>query len=93
MATMGTHTTERRHFADRRADSSRGLSAVDWAAMVILIVGGINWGLVGLMNFDLVAALFGEMTGAARIVYALVGLSALYAVYLLTKLAGEQRTT
>jgi uncharacterized membrane protein YuzA (DUF378 family) len=46
--------------------------------LVLLIVGGLNWGLVGLFNFDLVASLFGEMSAVSRIVYALVGLSALW---------------
>jgi uncharacterized membrane protein YuzA (DUF378 family) len=46
--------------------------------LVLLIVGGLNWGLVGLLNFDLVAAIFGEMSPLSRIVYSLVGLSALW---------------
>jgi|KBSMisStandDraft_5_1062788.scaffolds.fasta_scaffold343614_2 uncharacterized membrane protein YuzA (DUF378 family) len=46
-------------------------------ALILLIVGGLNWGLVGLLNFDLVAAIFGEMSVLSRAVYALVGLSAL----------------
>ena len=46
--------------------------------LLLLIVGGLNWGLVGLLDFDLVAALFGEMSLLSRIVYSLVGLSALY---------------
>ena len=46
--------------------------------LVLLIVGGLNWGLVGLFNFDLVASLFGEMSAVSRIVCALVGLSALW---------------
>ena len=45
--------------------------------LVLLIVGGLNWGLVGLFGFDLVAAIFGAMSPLSRIVYALVGLSAL----------------
>jgi uncharacterized membrane protein YuzA (DUF378 family) len=52
-------------------------------AAVLTIVGGLNWGLVGLFKFDLVAAIFGgmqfgEVNVASRIVYTLVGLSALY---------------
>jgi uncharacterized protein len=52
-------------------------------AAILTIVGGINWGLVGLFKFDLVAAVlggmhFGEVNVASRIVYTLVGLSALY---------------
>jgi uncharacterized membrane protein YuzA (DUF378 family) len=46
--------------------------------LVLLIVGGLNWGLVGLFGFDLVAALFGDMSALSRIVYALVGVSALW---------------
>jgi len=46
--------------------------------LILLIVGGLNWGLVGLLNFDLVAALFGVESILSRIVYILVGLSALW---------------
>ena len=46
--------------------------------LVLLIVGGLNWGLVGLFGFDLVAAIFGEMSALSRIVYTLVGASALW---------------
>ena len=63
-----------------------GLSALDWVAMVLMIVGGLNWGLVGAFEFDLVATLFGEMTAISRLVYVLVGLAALYGVFMLTKL-------
>ncbi|MDQ3471820.1 MAG: DUF378 domain-containing protein [Pseudomonadota bacterium] len=58
----------------------RGLNLI---TLVLLIVGGLNWGLVGLFDFDLVAALFGEMSTLARIVYALVGLSAIYQIVVL----------
>ncbi|APG87477.1 hypothetical protein SAMCCGM7_pC0274 (plasmid) [Sinorhizobium americanum CCGM7] len=43
--------------------------------LILVIVGGLNWGLVGLFSFDLVAAVFGAGSGLARIVYILVGLS------------------
>jgi uncharacterized protein len=46
--------------------------------LLLLIVGGLNWGLVGLFDFDLVAALFGEMSVISRAVYVLVGASALW---------------
>lgn len=46
-------------------------------AMILLIVGGLNWGLVGAFNFDLVAALLGAGSVAARVVYVVVGLSAI----------------
>lgn len=51
---------------------------LDIVAYVLILVGALNWGLVGLFGFDLVAALFGEMTIFSRIVYALVGVAAVY---------------
>jgi uncharacterized membrane protein YuzA (DUF378 family) len=93
MATMNPHLTERRHTPERRspAGSSMGrrMGAIDWLAMVLMIIGGINWGLIGLMNIDLVSTIFGDMTTASRTVYGLVGLSALYSIYTLSKMAGE----
>lgn len=53
------------------------MKPLDTLATVLLIVGGLNWGLVGVAHFDLVAALFGDMSTLSRIVYSLVGLSAL----------------
>lgn len=60
------------------------LNALDVIALVLVVVGGLNWGFVGLFNFDLVATLFGDMTAISRVVYALVGLAALYTIYLAT---------
>ncbi len=62
------------------------LGAIDWIAYVLAIVGGLNWGLVGAFNFNLVAAIFGEMSALSRIIYVLVGLSAIYLIYTATKL-------
>ena len=65
---------------------------LDTLAAALLIVGGLNWGLVALAKFDLVAWIFGEEFGttniASRIVYGLVGLSAVYAI---ASLAGRRR--
>jgi uncharacterized membrane protein YuzA (DUF378 family) len=49
-----------------------------WIALVLLVIGGLNWLLVGAFNFDLVAAIFGEMSTASRVVYVLVGLAAIW---------------
>lgn len=49
------------------------MKAVDVIAAVLVVVGALNWGLVGLFNVDLVAALFGDMSVVSRLVYALVG--------------------
>ncbi|UWP96404.1 DUF378 domain-containing protein [Aliiroseovarius crassostreae] len=46
--------------------------------LILVCIGGVNWGLVGLANFDLVAALLGDMSILSRIVYLLVGVSAVY---------------
>jgi uncharacterized membrane protein YuzA (DUF378 family) len=46
-----------------------------WLALVLVIIGAVNWGLVGLFQFDLVAALFGPASGLSRLVYSLVGLA------------------
>lgn len=53
------------------------LGGLDWLALILVIVGG-NWGLIGLFDYDLVASIFGDMSGISRVVYTLVGLSAVY---------------
>ena len=53
-------------------------NVLDYIALALTIIGGLNWGLIGAMNFNLVTALFGEGTTLTRIVYILVGLAALY---------------
>ncbi len=63
------------------------LNSLQWVALILIIVGGLNWGLVGLLNFDLVAAIFGMMSALSRIVYILVGLSAIYTLGSLGRLA------
>lgn len=63
------------------------LNAMDWAALVLVIVGGLNWGLVGAFGFDLVATIFGDMSMISRIVYGLVGVAAIYFGAVSTKLA------
>ena len=59
-------------------------NALDWIALALVIIGGLNWGLVGLMNLDLVHALLGSIPVLAQAVYILVGLSALYVLYMET---------
>lgn len=54
------------------------LGTIDWLALILIIVGGLNWGLVGIFNFNLVTAIFGEGSGLSRIVFALVGIAAIY---------------
>ncbi|OGM92937.1 DUF378 domain-containing protein [Candidatus Wolfebacteria bacterium RIFOXYB1_FULL_54_12] len=67
----------------------RKLNALDWIALVLVIVGGLNWGLVGIFNFDLVTATFGVMSALSKTVYTLVGLSAVYLSTISMKLAKQ----
>lgn len=59
------------------------MKIIDKIALVLIIIGAINWGLIGLFKFDLVAAIFGNMTLLSRIVYSLVGVSGLWGIKLL----------
>ena len=52
----------------------------DWIAMVVVVIGGLNWGLVGLFDIDLIAAIFGPLSAVSRIIYTIVGLGAVYIV-------------
>ena len=67
------------------------MNVVNKLTLALLVVGGLNWGLVGLLNFDLVAALFGEMSPLSRIVYSLVGASALWQLMPLLGVAEANR--
>lgn len=62
------------------------INALDWTAIILLVVGGINWGLIGLFNLDLVATIFGEMSVLSRVVYIMVGISAIYVLIVASKL-------
>lgn len=56
-------------------------------SLVLIIIGAINWGLIGFFGFNLVAAIFGPMSVISRIIYALVGLAGLYGIAMLVKLS------
>lgn len=67
------------------------MRALNGITLILLIVGGLNWGLVGAFDFNLVSALFGDMTPLSRIVYILVGLSALYQIVPLSRMLSGDR--
>ncbi len=54
------------------------MKAVNAVALLLIIIGGVNWGLVGFFDFNLVDTLFGAGSALARVVYAVVGLAAVY---------------
>ena len=62
------------------------LTTLDYIAIILVIVGGLNWSLVGAFNFDLVKTIFGDMSTISRVVYILVGISALYLFSTLPKI-------
>ena len=65
------------------------MKTLDYIALILVVIGAINWGLIGFFSFDLVRAIFGDMTLIARIVYALVGVSGLYALSFFGRLRNE----
>lgn len=94
MATINAPASERRHISDRRTTQGSArkstFNALDWIAMILVMIGGLNWGLVGLINYDVVAALFGTQTPASRIVYVVIALAALYTIYTSSKMASSR---
>ncbi len=56
------------------------MKGLDYTLLTFVIIGAINWGLIGFFQFDLVAFIFGNMSWLSRIIYALVGLSGLYMI-------------
>lgn len=56
------------------------MKLLNYIALTIAIVGAVNWGLIGLFNFDLVAFIFGEMSWLSKVVYTLVGLAGIYLI-------------
>jgi uncharacterized membrane protein YuzA (DUF378 family) len=70
------------------------MKSLHWIALVLVVVGAINWGLVGLFQFDLVATLFGGPSATlSRVVYALVGLSGIVVAATSAALAGTPRVS
>jgi uncharacterized protein len=69
------------------------MKALHTLAIILVIVGGLNWLLVGAFDFDLVAAMFGDMSPASRVVYVLVGLAAIYTLITVPRLIKREPTT
>mgnify|MGYP002623985350 CR=1 FL=1 len=56
------------------------MKALDYTVLTIILIGAINWGLIGFFDFDLVSSIFGQMSMLTRIIYGLVGIGGLYAI-------------
>lgn len=68
------------------------MKSIDWIAMTLIIIGALNWGLIGFFQFDLVSAIFGgSLSFIARIIFALVGLSGLYGLSLYSHMDSDEK--
>ena len=56
------------------------MKTIDYIVLIFVVIGALNWGLIGFFNFNLVQMLFGSMTVWSRIIYALVGIGGVYAL-------------
>lgn len=94
MATINAPTIDRRQMPDRRSDvrerTGSAAAALDYAAMALMIIGGLNWAMVGLFQIDVVASIFGATSPVTRLIYVVVGLAALWGIYLIGKLASKK---
>lgn len=85
-----TRSTGNDNSEEKTGGASMGTRGLDYAALAVVIIGAVNWGLIGFFRFDLVAFLFGNMSWISRIVYALVGLCGLYLLTFFGKLGKSQ---
>lgn len=69
------------------------MKIIDYIALTIVIIGGINWGLVGFFNWNLVSFLFGSMTLFSKIIYAIVGICTLYLFTFYPRIIGTMEDT
>lgn len=68
------------------------MKAIDWVALTLIIIGALNWGLIGFFQFDLVSTIFGgSLSFVSRIIFALVGLSGLYGLSLYGHMDEDER--
>ncbi len=65
---------------------------IDWIAMILVILGALNWGLVGLFGFDLVMFIFGAVPILVSIIYVIFGLAGLWMIFLLYRMATRPMT-
>jgi len=72
-----------------RQEGGKEMKTLDYIALILVVIGAVNWGLIGFFSFDLVRVIFGDMTLISRIVYALVGISGLYSLSFFGRLKNE----
>lgn len=57
------------------------LTGMDWLALILVVIGGLNWGLVSLFDLNIISAIFGDMTLLSKLIYDIVALAALYVLW------------
>lgn len=62
------------------------MKAIKTISFILVIVGAINWGLIGFFNFDLVESILGDMSVSSRIIYSLIGIAGLYSISFFTNI-------
>lgn len=65
------------------------MKTIDYIALIFVIIGAINWGMIGFLGFDLVRTIFGDMTLISRIIYAVVGIAGLYSLSFFGRIANN----
>ena len=66
------------------------MRTLDWIALTLVAIGALNWGLVGFFNYDLISAIFGTASFAARTIFALVGIAGLYCLSFYGRISSSQ---
>ena len=65
------------------------MKTLDIIALILVVIGAVNWGLIGFFQYDLVAAIFGQMATFTRVIYALVGIAGLYSISFIGREVGS----
>lgn len=65
------------------------MKTLDYTVLSLVIVGAVNWGLIGLFGFDLVKVIFGDMTIVSRIIYSIIGIAGLYSLTFFGRIANN----
>jgi Uncharacterized conserved protein len=72
------YNTQEKRNTKKKGGMFMNSKVLDYILLTLVIIGAVNWGLIGFFRFDLVAFLFGDMSWVSRIVYALVGIGGIY---------------
>ena len=71
-------------------NGAKKMKTIDYIALVLVVIGAINWGLVGILDFDLVRVLFGDMSILSRIIYIVIGVAGLYSLSFFGRIATNE---